>query len=126
MRQAKVLDAKQLLNEALAAVSNASQEQQVVENSQLVANVATTMASMFLSHPNIAQDTLHMVDNALVLTQGSGDIITRLRTLRVFRKLISRTSPDDLNQLGCIDREKEDAEQQLHMRQSCAPMTLHS
>lgn len=99
LRELRVLDAKAALLAARVAVSPGG----VAVNEQLAANVCTNLASLFLSHRNIAENFDEMLATARHAADTSEDLVTRERSLRMQRKLVTRSGDLDSSALAEIE-----------------------
>jgi hypothetical protein len=117
LRQASVLEAQAALLAARACVVGDGSR---AANDQLVGNVCATLATLYLSHQNIAEGTRDVVAAAIGASERGDDLITRARTLRMQRKLVVRADSVDAEMLAGVDRQRAENERRLVERQSCA------
>lgn len=116
MRQANVLDAKRVLERAFELAGGGTRR----ENDQLVANIGTTLTSLYVSHPTVSKNTEDIVVSVFRVADASGDLITRARALRMKRKLISRAAVVKPEEVALVEKEQAANEEGLRERQQAA------
>jgi hypothetical protein len=113
LRAARVIEAKQSLEESKVIVTGC------YSHDQLRANIVSTLVSLHLSNPTDMQETHEIVESELARLMNSSDLISLVRMLRVARKLLSRSAPGS-ERLHAIEHDKLKAENNLECLQSSA------